>query len=295
MARQGLRTKGGTGIWVWVLVAFGVFLVSAMASVDEPQNLRRADSTETTPEKVIQEAHMEIDDTGRVIAELRATIDRLTTEKNNLVGEHDQQLATITQLRGALMTAQVSQTGAENALQTELQSRQAEAAQTAARITQMQQDANALTERAQTLKEEKERLEDEYADMVTTLNARNQHIRQLEGQRIPQLETQIAQYMQQKDNAEAEVMKLRPKTRRLEMQVDALKRDKEEAERQMRSLGQRGRRNRSRSPQREEVRFGIRSEAADNKRRVVSGASGSVPLLQDQLERTRTRKLPNRN
>jgi len=315
MARQGLRTKGGTGIWVWVLVAFGVFLVSAMASVDEPRNLRRTDSTETTAEKVIDEAHMQVDKTEGVIAELRAAVNSLRAERDDLARVRDEQEASVNQLRAALLTAQALQQDSANALQAEFQSRQADAAQTAARMAQMQQDMNTLTAQARTLQEEKDRVEAETADMITTLNARNQRILQLEGDRIPQLETQIALYIEQKDNAEAEVRRLVPQIRRLELQVNELRRHNEAAEQQIeRSLRQRGRQHRSRSPQHGEVRFGIRSDAADNKKRVVSkpsasvsGPSASVLLLedvsrpstsiqdQDQPERMVTRKLANKN
>lgn len=235
MARQGLRTKGGTGIWVWVLVAFGVFLVSAMASVDEPRNLGRADSTETTPERVSQEAHMEVEETEGVIADLRATVARLTAEKTNLAGEHDRQLAEMGVLRGALITAQVSQTGAENALQSELESRRALAVQTRDRMAQMQRDIETLMAQARTLQEQKELVEAANADMITRIHAKDQRILQLEGdqQQIPQLETRIAQYIEQKDNAEAEVRRLGTKTRTLELEVINLRREKETAEDQL--------------------------------------------------------------
>ena len=238
MARQGLRTKGGTGIWVWVLVAFGVFLVSAMASVDEPRNLRRADSTETTPERVSQEAQMEIEETEEVIAGLRATVNLLRTEKDDLARVRDEQVASVTQLQAALLTAQALQQASANDLQAELRTRQADAAQTAAAMAQMQQDMNTLTERAQTLQQEKERVEMDYASTITMLNAKNQRILQLEGdqQRIPQLETRISQYIEQKDNAEAEVRRLGPQIRRLQTQVDDLRREKEAAEQEMRRL-----------------------------------------------------------
>jgi phage shock protein A len=74
--------------------------------------------------------------------------------------------------------------------------------------------------------------------MITTLNARDQRILQLEGdqRRIPQLETQVALYIQQKDNAEAEVKQLRPQIRRLQKQVDDLRRENEAAMQEVRRL-----------------------------------------------------------
>jgi hypothetical protein len=231
MARQGLRTKGGTGIWVWVLVAFGVFLVSAMASVDEPRNLRR---TETTPEEVSQGAQMQVDDTGRVIADLRAMVNAITTEKNNLVGEYDNQQTTIRQLHAALVDAQTLQKASADALETELQLRQAEAAQTAARITQMQQDAQALADRARTLQQQMLAVDEENADLKITgrLARQNQRIQQLEGQASGS-EQQLVLYQGQKDAAEAESGQFQAQVQQLQAQLQQLTRQKEEAERQI--------------------------------------------------------------
>ena len=236
MARQGLRTRGGTGIWVWVLVAFGVFLVASMSNVDGPPNPAQA---KESAKEVIETAQMELDVTDKVVAELKATVDKLRAETNNLSGVRDQQRAEIDQVKGALVAAQVLQTDTAARLQTELESRQASAAETEARIAQMQQQILTLTDQARKLNDEKLILEREAAQFITNQAANDERIQQLEGERnalqtrVPQLERSVVLYQEQKDNAETEVAQFRAQVRQLQNQITVLERRREEAEAQL--------------------------------------------------------------
>jgi chromosome segregation ATPase len=198
-----------------------------MASEGPPKPAQAEESAKI----VIEAAQMEVDDTDRVVAELRATVDRLRAEASNLAGARDQQQAEIDQVRAALVAAQVLQTDTAAKLQTELHSRQASAAGTEARIVQMQQQISNLTDQAQTLNDEKLKLEEQAAQFIANQAAKDQRIAQLE-----RVEQNVVLYRKQKDAAEAERTQFRVQVRQLELQVAQLTQQKLEAAAEIKRL-----------------------------------------------------------